>query len=72
VNEAGARWEAVYDGSPLEASVIRAALDAAGFTVAGLGQSDQYSGLAFDHGRIYVPADQAAAAKEFVDNPESG
>ena len=63
-------WEMVFDGDPIEATVARAALDAAGFTVAGLGQTNEFPGLDFDEGRVFVPADQAEAARTLIEQAQ--
>ena len=60
-------WTEVFDGDPMEATVARAALDAAGFTVAGLGSTPEFPGLDFDSGRIYVPETQAEAARQLIE-----
>jgi hypothetical protein len=59
-------WVAVFEGPSLQADVIRAALDAAGFTVFGLGEASVYPGLAFDSGSVLVPREEAGAARAFV------
>ena len=63
-------WEMVFDGDPVEATVARAALDAAGFTVAGLGQTNEFPGLDFDEGRIFVPTEQAEAARSLIEQAQ--
>ena len=65
-----ASWQMVFDGDAIEATVARAALDAAGFTVAGLGQTNEFPGLDFDEGRIFVPADQAEAARNLIEQAQ--
>lgn len=64
---APAGWVEVFDGDPMEATVARAALDAAGFTVAGLGETNEFPGLDFDSGRIYVPEAEAEAARGLIE-----
>jgi hypothetical protein len=59
-------WVAVFEGGSLQADVIRAALDAAGFTVFGLGEASVYPGLAFDSERVLVPREEAEAARGFL------
>jgi hypothetical protein len=59
-------WVAVYEGPSVQANVIRAALDAAGFTVFGLGEASVYPGLAFDSEGVLVPREEAEGAREFL------
>lgn len=66
-DNAPAGWAQVFDGDPMEATVARAALDAAGFTVAGLGEANEFPGLDFDSGRIYVPEAEAQAARGLIE-----
>jgi hypothetical protein len=65
-------WTLVFDGPRLKAEIVMSALEAAGFTVAGLGGMEAYAGLDFDDGRLYVPAEEADAAKELIERAEAG
>jgi hypothetical protein len=56
----------VYEGSTLQADVIRAVLEAAGFSVLRLGDDSAYLGLPFDSGRVLVAAGDAEAARDFL------
>jgi hypothetical protein len=59
-------WVPVYEGPTLQADVIRAAMEAAGFTVFGLGEASPYRGLAFDSERVLVPREEADEARDFL------
>ena len=63
-------WALVYDGDPIEATVARAALDSAGFTVAGLDGAHEFPGLDFDQGRVFVPENQAEAARSLIEEAQ--
>jgi hypothetical protein len=69
VNQKG--WTEVFEGPRMKAEIVRAALSAAGFHVQELGGMPQFAELDFDVGRLFVPDDEARAARELIARAEA-
>ncbi len=57
-------WDLVFQGSQLEAEMYTGILRAAGFDAEMLFDTGPWPGASSQTGRVFVPADQAAAARE--------
>jgi hypothetical protein len=65
-------WIEVFRGPRLQGEIVASALAAAGLEVSELGGMPTYAGLDFDDYRLYVPEEQAEAARKLIAEAESG
>lgn len=64
-------WEVVFTGERLKADILAAVLDANGIRVEVFGDTAYSYAMNFTDARVMVPADQAATARELIQQAQA-